>query len=117
MSVHVYQAIKNRVESAVFSYLDARTLSLVIDARDGASTKVIPVGQSCEVNLNESCPCIVIENIALNRSQFNLLSAVLLLEYTATFIPIRNGKSGWKSQLLKVLKHCRQGRSTGGWIE
>ncbi len=53
MSVHVYQAITNRVKSAVFSYLDARTLSLLIDERDGASTKVIPVGQSCEVNLKE----------------------------------------------------------------
>ena len=53
MSVHVYQAIKDKVESAVFSYLDARTLSLLIDARDGAPTKVIPVGQSCEVNLKE----------------------------------------------------------------
>lgn len=53
MSVHVYQAIKNKVESAVFSYLDARTLSLLIDAIDGAPTKVIPVGQSCEVNLKE----------------------------------------------------------------
>ncbi len=53
MSVHVYQAIKRASRFAVFSYLDARTLSLLIDARDDAPTKIIPIGQSCEVQLQE----------------------------------------------------------------
>lgn len=53
MSVHAYQAIKGASETVVCSYLDARTLSLLIDAGDDAHTKVIPVGQSCEVQLQK----------------------------------------------------------------
>jgi hypothetical protein len=56
MAVHVYREIE-RVEkkflSTTFSYLDARTLSLLIDGREGSPTKAIPVGQACEVKLVE----------------------------------------------------------------
>lgn len=53
MAVHTYRAIEARFPYATFSYLDARTLSLIIDGREGRPTKPIPVGRVCEVTLNE----------------------------------------------------------------
>ena len=49
MAVHAYQAVKS-LPNAVLSYLDARTLSLMID-RSGQSP--IPVGESCKLALRE----------------------------------------------------------------
>ena len=53
MTVHVYQAVLQRFSTAVFSYLDARTLSLKIDRQGEVQTKSIPVGQACSVKLGE----------------------------------------------------------------
>jgi len=50
MAVHTYQAIKQSFPSVVSSYLDARTLSLVID---GAGQNPIPVQQSFKLALDE----------------------------------------------------------------
>lgn len=52
MAVHVYQAIKSKCP-AVFSYLDARTLSMFIDANEDAPVKSIPVSRLCHVQLKE----------------------------------------------------------------
>lgn len=48
MSVHVYSAVKKKLADAVFSYLDSRTLSLIIDGH-----KEFPVARSCKVSLAE----------------------------------------------------------------
>lgn len=56
MAVHVYREIEKagkKFSSTAFSYLDARTLSLLIDGREGSPTRAIPVGQACEVKLAE----------------------------------------------------------------
>src|SRR5216684_6429546 len=53
MAVYVYKEVEKKFPSAVFSYLDARTLSLMIEGRDGAPTKSISVGQACEVKMHE----------------------------------------------------------------
>lgn len=53
MSVHTYQALKKAAAPAVFSYLDARTLSLMIDTKDDDTTKKIYIGQDCPVQLKE----------------------------------------------------------------
>lgn len=52
MSVHTFRAVGNAFDEAVFSYLDARALSLVIDTK-GELTKEIGVGQACPVELEE----------------------------------------------------------------
>lgn len=53
MAVHTYRTVKQRFSNGIFSYLDARTLSLIIDPREGSSTRSIPVGQACTVELSE----------------------------------------------------------------
>ncbi len=53
MAVHVYRALERKFPSAVFSYLDTRTLSLRIDGHNGTSAKKIQVGQACKVKLTE----------------------------------------------------------------
>jgi Card1-like, endonuclease domain len=53
MAVHVYREIAKKFGLAQFSYLDARTLSLILDGSEGSSTKVISLGQDCQLKLDE----------------------------------------------------------------
>ena len=53
MAVHVYRALEETKRQIVFSYLDAQTLSLQFDGRDGEPTRVVHVRQKCAVRLDE----------------------------------------------------------------
>jgi hypothetical protein len=56
MAVHVYrevEKVEKKFSSTAFSYLDARTLSLIIDGREGSPTRVISVGKACKMKLSE----------------------------------------------------------------
>jgi len=51
MSVHAYRALEQAKPQAVFSYLDAQTLVLRFDGRDGEQTRSVYVGEACSVTL------------------------------------------------------------------
>lgn len=70
MAIHVYRAIERRFPKGVFSYLDARTLSLVIDDQGGARTKRIPVWQDCVVTLGELVTLHGYEKPSLRQQPF-----------------------------------------------
>lgn len=53
MTVHVYQAVREQFQTAIFSYLDARTLSLKIDRPGEAQSKSIRVERACSVKLDD----------------------------------------------------------------
>jgi hypothetical protein len=53
MAIHAYRAIEKAFPSGVFSYLDARTLSLTIDSQDGRPSQPIPVRETCKIKLTE----------------------------------------------------------------
>jgi hypothetical protein len=53
MAVHIYRAVEQKFPNKVSSYLDARTLSLIIDPWKANPTRSIPVGRFCTVELNE----------------------------------------------------------------
>jgi hypothetical protein len=53
MAVHVYRAVEEKFPNGVFSYLDARTLSLIVDPRGANPTCSIHVGQACTIKLDE----------------------------------------------------------------
>ena len=53
MAVHVYRAIERQFSKGVFSYLDARTLSLIAEGDNGEPTRRISVWQDCVVDLAE----------------------------------------------------------------
>jgi hypothetical protein len=52
MSVHAYRAIVEQRPDAVFTYLDAQTLSLRIDGRAGEPMKTVKVCNKCNVDLS-----------------------------------------------------------------
>jgi hypothetical protein len=52
MSVHAYRAIVEQRPDAVFTYLDAQTLSLRIDGRAGEPMKTVKVSDKCNVDLS-----------------------------------------------------------------
>jgi hypothetical protein len=53
MAVHANRVIEKAYPLGIFSYLDARTLSLIIDGRNGGTTRSIPVANACDINLQE----------------------------------------------------------------
>ena len=53
MAVHANRAIEKAYPLGIFSYLDARTLSLIIDGRNGESTRSISVANACDIRLKE----------------------------------------------------------------
>lgn len=53
MAVHAYRTIAERCLDAVFSYLDARTLSFFIEIGGGTATKEIRVGTDCQIQLQD----------------------------------------------------------------
>lgn len=57
MAVHAYRALEKHAYEkeipAVFSYLDARTLSLVFNLSDGSSTKREPVREKVKISIEE----------------------------------------------------------------
>lgn len=55
MAVHVYRAISEKRPKAVFSYLDARTLSIMIDGIN-SPIKIIPESMGCALDLTELIP-------------------------------------------------------------
>jgi hypothetical protein len=55
MAVHVYRAIAEMRPKAIFSYLDARTLSMVIDGKS-SPIKLIPENMGCALDLAELIP-------------------------------------------------------------
>lgn len=69
MAIHAYRAIENAFPSGVFSYLDARTLSMIIEG-GGKPTKSIPVGQDCTVDLAELVSLHGYSKPAIRRTPF-----------------------------------------------
>jgi hypothetical protein len=53
MAVHASRVIEKAYPLGIFSYLDARTLSLIIDGRNGEPTRSIPVANACSIRLEE----------------------------------------------------------------
>ena len=54
MAVHGYRAVeKKQLPDVIFSYLDARTLSLKFDKQGEVQTKSIPIERACKVKLDE----------------------------------------------------------------
>lgn len=53
MSAHAYSIIEEVFPDAVFSYLNARTLSIQFDGRNGEPTRSIYAGRLCKVSLEE----------------------------------------------------------------
>jgi hypothetical protein len=53
MAIHANRAIERVYPLGVFSNLDARTLSVIIDGRSGVPTRSIPVGNACDIRLEE----------------------------------------------------------------
>lgn len=53
MAVHANRVIEKAYPLGIFSYLDARTLSLIIDGRNGELTRSIPVANACDIRLEE----------------------------------------------------------------
>lgn len=51
MSVHTYSAFEYKFPQTVFSYLDARTLSMRFDGRGGQATRKVYVSEKCQVTL------------------------------------------------------------------
>ncbi len=53
MAVHAYRCVERSFPDAVFTYLDPRTLSLVVDGSEGAPAPGIPVARACTVSLEQ----------------------------------------------------------------
>lgn len=53
MSVHTYSVLEQLAPDAVFSYLDARTLSLRFDGHKGEQARLFSAGKDCKVDLDE----------------------------------------------------------------
>lgn len=70
MAVHAYRAVEKAFPTGVFSYLDARTLSLMIDGRKGKPSKPISVGQTCSVELAELLALHGYDRPAIRRVPF-----------------------------------------------
>ncbi len=98
MAVHVYRAIEQRFPDGVFSYLDARTLSLRVDSR-GKPTKSIPVGHSCTVNLAELVSLHGYNKPTIRRTPFQPNLCRSLVEALAK----RNAIEEWQ-------KWCRESK-------
>jgi hypothetical protein len=70
MAVHVYRAVEEKFPNGVFSYLDARTLSLIVDPRGANPTCSIHVGQACTVKLDELVTLHGYDKPAIRREPF-----------------------------------------------
>jgi hypothetical protein len=80
MAVHVYRAIEKAFSCSVFSYLDARTLSIVIDGRN-EPIKVIPEEKDLTLNLAQlfSLHGYSLPNVRKNPFQPKLCQALAVV--------------------------------------
>ncbi len=70
MAVHVYRAVEQKLPNGIFSYLDARTLSLIVDPRGANPTCSIHIGQACTVELDELVTLHGYDKPAIRREPF-----------------------------------------------